>query len=136
MTVIENRDPNWAARIRVREKLKRRRLKARAIATNRAKYMWLAVRSEAKRKGVKFDLTVEWFDSRINAGTCEMSGLPFHFDKPGHPNTPSVDRRAAGGHYVQANCRMILRSLNWALGHWGEDYICSLFKAVIERKGA
>jgi hypothetical protein len=132
---LEARDPAWAARVRERDKNKRRRQRARYRNQDLAKYLWLGVRLEAKRKGVDFDLTVEWFRLRLKTGVCEMSALPFDLESQRGPNRPSVDRKAAGGHYTQANCRLVLYSINMALSNYGEDYVLNVFRHVLARRG-
>lgn len=132
------RDPKWADRVRTQANVKRRR--ERADPKNRARLMWQGIRGEAKRKGVSCDLTLAWFESRLKIGLCEMSGLPFDLERSGRrtaaPNTPSVDRRVAGGNYTEANCRMILFSINRALSDCGEEYMLNVFQHVLARRGA
>lgn len=131
---LEERDPEWAARVRARDVRKRRR--HRNSFDMRARVMRQGVKDEAKRKGVEFDLSLEWFEARLKAGVCELSGLRFDFERGGHkPNAPSVDRVAPGSHYTEANCRMILYSINVALHNWGEDYVLNVFRHVLARRG-
>jgi hypothetical protein len=96
------------------------------------------VKDEAKRKGVEFDLSLEWFEARLKAGVCELSGLGFDFESNGRrtpkPNAPSVDRIIPGGRYTEDNCRMVLFSINRALGNFGEDYILGVFQRVLDRR--
>lgn len=136
ITDILARDPKWAARIRARDSRKRQRL--RTDPSTRAKYMRQAVKDEARRKGVKFNLSVKWFEDRLNAGLCEISGLGFDLERNGRgtpkPNTPSVDRKIAGGDYIDSNCRMILFVINHAMSNWGEEYTLNVFRHVIAKR--
>jgi hypothetical protein len=130
------RDPEWAARVRARDVRKRRR--HRNSPAMRARVMRQGVKDEARRKGIEFDLSLEWFETRLKVGVCELSGLPFDFERGGKtakPNAPSIDRIAPGGHYTETNCRMILFSINRALWNWGEDYVLSVFRHVLARRG-
>ena len=100
--------------------------------------MWIGVKAEARRKGVSCDLPLTWFEEKLKAGHCEMSGLAFDFEtivkgSPG-PNTPSVDRIVAGGNYTASNCRLILFCINRALSNFGEDYILKVFSQVLARR--
>ena len=88
------------------------------------------IRKSAQQKGIAFDLDREWFETRLAAGVCEMSGLPLDDSKRG-PNSWSVDRIDAKGPYTKANCRMILWWLNRALSNMGEEYAVKVFAAVI-----
>lgn len=103
---------------------------------NRASIMLQSVRYSCKEKGLECDITREWLQERLDVGICEMSGLPFDLDVVGHnqPNKPSIDRKTAGGPYTQANCRMVLWSVNRALCNYGEDYVIGVFAKIIERR--
>jgi hypothetical protein len=105
-------------------------------------YLWLLydIQKRSKRMGTPCDLTVEWIETKF-AGVCELSGLPFDKATPAHfstrrPNAPSVDRIKPGGPYTQENCRVILWSLNRALGNYGDDYMCAIFEHVLARRKA
>ena len=134
---IEARDPERANRVRVRDVMKRRR--QRNSPEKRAQVMRQGVKDEAKRKGVQFDLSLAWFQVRLDAGICEMTGMAFDFEKTGTGrtahNAPSIDRVVHGGDYTVANCRMVLFALNRALSDVGEDRMVAIFKAVIARRG-
>lgn len=97
-------------------------------------------KKQAKQKGLRFDLDIEWFDSRINAGVCELSGLPFDLtEKYGvggrGPNSPSVDRKDPKGPYTKENCRMILWWLNRALVDLGDEYAMRVFRGIFVKRG-
>jgi hypothetical protein len=97
---------------------KTREIKQRYWKDNRAKYIVQMVRSEAKKKGVKFEISVEWVKQRLAPGICELSGLPFNLtNQSDRKNAPSIDRIMAGGDYVESNCRLILFGLNSILKH-------------------
>lgn len=109
----------------------RRRLDRRL---NRAKHAWFSTRKSAKNLGVEFDLTVEWFQEKLNRGVCEMSGLPFDMETTKHrsPNCPSIDRRDPKGSYTKANCRLILWFINRAMMDLGEDYCMKVFRGIVK----
>jgi hypothetical protein len=74
----------------------------------------------AKKKGREFSLTTEWALKRLQAGTCEVSGLPFDLGSPTGlgksagpmPMAPSIDRIDQSKGYTTENSRMILNCLN------------------------
>lgn len=101
---------------------------------NRASLMLSSIKKTAKNKKVKFDLTKEWMQSRLNNGSCEMSGIAFDLEGKRTPNSPSIDRIIPGGDYTQNNCRMILWCVNKALSNLGEDYILNIFKQILKRR--
>ena len=101
----------------------------------RAAYILFGIKKACKDKRLAYDLTEEWLDSRLKAGVCEMSGLPFDMSLKRGANSPSVDRIIPGGPYTQANCRVILWSINKALSNYGEDYLLDVFARVLARRG-
>src|SRR6202012_5673358 len=88
----------------------------------RAKLFLHRAKKVCKKMGVECDLTEEWIQTRLDAGTCELSGIPFDFDGKKTPNSPSVDRKVAAGPYTKDNCRLVLWSINRALSNLGDEY--------------
>lgn len=103
-------------------------------ACNRHSLMWSHCKKSAKEKGIIFNLTKEWIKNRLDAGICEMSGIPFDMTGKRTANIPSIDRVKSDGDYTQDNCRVILWSLNRALCNYGEYYMISIFKAIIKQR--
>lgn len=105
-------------------------------------YRWrfYSVQSRAKRGGLAFDLDPAWFKEKVEAGICELSGLPFDLrGRKGlgsrYPNAPSVDRINPKGGYTKDNCRMILWWLNRCFADLGQDYCLGIFRAVLVKRG-
>lgn len=105
---------------------------------NPAAWRLYGTRKQAKIAGVICDLDIEWFTKRLDAGVCEMSGLPFDirekYEFGRGKNSPSVDRIDPKGPYTKANCRMILWWLNRAMGDIGEEYCLTVMRAVIAKR--
>ena len=106
----------------------------------KAAYLFYSVKARATKAGIPFDLNKEWLQDRIDAGICEMSGLPFDFETlgghgPRNPNGASVDRIRANGGYTKDNCRLILWSINRALSNWGDEYMLHIFRTILRRRG-
>lgn len=108
--------------------------------TNRASTMLSGIKSGAKQTGLPMDLDREWFQTRLDAGVCELSGLPF--DLTGYasvggrgPNIPSVDRINPSGGYTKDNCRMILWWLNRAMINLGDEYCLNVFRQIFIKRG-
>jgi hypothetical protein len=105
-------------------------------AEKRAKYLVSHVRGRAKGLNLDFDLTEEWFEKRLSAGICEMSGLPFDLVGKWSKDSPSIDRKEPAGPYTQDNCRLVLWSINRALCNYGEDYLLGVFRHILARHDA
>jgi hypothetical protein len=114
-------NPNYNSRYRASRKQEKRAL-----------YIVQAVRCEAKKKGVRFDISVGWVQSRLDLGVCELSGLPFSLSSDDRKNLPSVDRRIPGGDYIEDNCRLILFGLNSLIGRNGDAGISRAVARVHE----
>ncbi len=71
-------------------------------------------RSRAKRKGLEFTLTKDWVIGKLNAGICELSGLPLEIAQAGTANSPSLDRRDNSKGYTPDNCQLITVQANRA----------------------
>lgn len=113
---------------------KRRRYQKSHKKANPGAWRLYGIRKTAKANGLLCDLDREWFDVRLAAGICEMSGLPFDFTNGRGPNAPSVDRIDPKGPYTKSNCRLILWWLNRAMLDLGEEYALGVFGAVMERR--
>lgn len=97
-----------------------RQSKQRYRSEKRAAYIVQMVRAEAKKKGVKFDISQEWVQSRLDMAVCELSGLPFNLTDPeNRKDAPSIDRIEPDGDYTEGNCRLILFGLNSLLRRRG-----------------
>ena len=84
-------------------------------------------KKRADKRGLPFDLGDHMQDiaRRLDAGICELSGLPFDFNGTrgaGWAN-PSIDRINNLEGYVHSNVRLILHGLNTAIGAWGEEVL-------------
>lgn len=105
----------------------------------KARMVFLAAKARAEKKDLEFNLTEEWVQSRINIGTCEMTGIPFDFSRPKtnwqkNPFTPSVDRICSDGGYTQDNCRLVLTAVNIALGQWGDEVFSRISHAFVAQR--
>lgn len=88
-----------------------------------------AARKRAVERNLPYDLDAhkEYYQSVLNAGTCQMTGLPFQREnnKQG-PFTPTFDRIIPELGYVHGNVRVIIWALNRAIGEWGFDFLAYL----------
>lgn len=103
---------------------------------NRATHLISSIRIKCREQGLEFDLTKSWLQQKIEAGKCELSGLPFDMDQKRGPMSPTVDRIDPKGGYTMKNCRLIIWYLNRALSNLGEDFAVEVFKKVIAKREA
>ncbi len=75
-------------------------------------------RRRAKQKGFEFTITQEWIVERLEAGVCQLSGLPLEIAQAGTANSPSLDRKNNSKGYTPANCQVITAQANRAKGEW------------------
>ena len=81
------------------------------------------VGQRAVKKGLAYDLTVDWAEARWT-GRCELTDLPFDVTPRGSgpkPFSPSVDRIDCTQGYVIGNCRIIFFGLNAMKGDGTDD---------------
>jgi hypothetical protein len=88
---------------------------------NPANLLYLNTKYGAERRGLEFSLTKEWFVEKLDAGVCELTGLPFGPVAEHDPYAPSPDRIDNDIGYRDGNGRMILWWLNKAKGTMSED---------------
>lgn len=113
----ENRDKNNAARKRWLDKpgnreKDREQKRVAALVTyreNPIKRRLGAIKARAKKQGVKFNLTEDWFLAHFNI--CEVTGIELNLDS-GSPWLAEVDRIIPGGDYTMDNCRLVCAIYN------------------------
>ena len=68
----------------------------------------------AKKKGLEFDLTLDWIKERIDKGFCEVTGMAFGAAHT--PTTPSIDRRDNSKGYTKDNVQITTWMYNMSKG--------------------
>ena len=106
--------------------------------TGRSKTLLRSAERRTELKGGVITITLDWVEVKINTGLCELSGLPFSFDRPklgnrNNPYSPSIDRiDNTNPDYTPENCRVVLTVLNQAISDYGLDTLIQVFKPIIE----
>lgn len=93
-------------------------------------------RHRAKKRGLPCDLVVEEIQARIDAGVCELTGIPFDLSTPRSWNAPSLDQINPGLGYTQANVRVVLYALNVMANTWGPGRIMEIASAISAKRRA
>jgi hypothetical protein len=130
----------WHARNKERIRIAHRDPAYRAIANARGRaynktavsILW-RIRMRAKKKGIVCELTKEWLQARLDAGVCELTGLPFTPQGLLAPAMPSVDRKDSSKGYTPDNCRLICWALNAAFNNWGETEARKIWVEYLRR---
>lgn len=111
---------------------------------NRRSYaLWKSAKSSSEKKGLDFDLTVDWIEQKLNIGKCEVSELDFDFSskntgKWGHgsqnPFGPSLDRTNPFGGYTKDNVKVVVWIYNVGKQNNTHDDIMKLANALVNKK--
>jgi len=113
---------------------------AKYYEKNPAKRFMASTRSSAKKRGLIFELTEEWFDSRLKKGKCEATGLPmktktYQRGARGVRSfySPSVDRIVNSVGYVPSNCRLVCWGVNLAKSTFTDRDLNALSLSILLR---
>lgn len=133
--VVERRKANTLAWSKANREHLRRREKIRQL-TKRAQCLISYARRRASKRSIAFDLDshVSTLQARIDAGTCELTGIPFTLDNGRQWDSPSIDRIEPSKGYVLSNVRVVLHAVNAALGDWGEGVLLKIATAMQSRR--
>lgn len=114
---------------RVKDAIKKTR------ARHRASWIVKAAKRRAIKKNIPFDLIphIEEIQKVIDAGMCQMTGLPFDLEAKREWNSPSLHRINPKKGYVWGNVLVICHGMNCALGTWGEDRLREIMTAWMNR---
>ena len=104
----------------------RRRRRGRAL---------LAVaRYRARVKGIPCTVTADAVQAAVDAGVCQLTGIPFNLDGGKTWDSPSLDRKDPKLGYTPRNTRVVLYAVNVMANIWGPEKILEIAKAIMERR--
>ena len=128
---------DWYKNTPHRKKANRERM-ARNRKNDPARFIEYQLKSVTKRKGIQYELNQQWIREKLEAGHCEVSGLPFVIKqyKQGENGVrsfyaPSVDRIDNALGYIPSNCRMIVWGYNLAKNNYTEREVINLSLSLI-----
>lgn len=95
-----------------------------------------ATKSSAKKRGIDFNISVEWFRTRIKKGVCELTGLPLHssagsLTKGRNFYSPSIDRIDNSIGYIPSNVRMVIWGVNLSKNKFADKDLQALSLAMV-----
>lgn len=132
----------WVSPESIKERLKdglKRQKQKRTTVEGRAQSLFRSARQRAKERGSEetFTLTWEWIAEKIKANKCEVTGLPFDLSPAKGTSinayAPSLDKiDPTNKVYSKENTRVVLASVNMALGEHGEEKMLPILKAMIK----
>jgi hypothetical protein len=107
------------------------------VPKERANFLLRSAKQRTIKWGGSITITTEWVESKIIKGVCEVTGIPFDLSpsnfKRMNPFAPSLDRIDSGSRdYSEENTRVVLASVNVALGEWGLEVMKPIFKKLGE----
>lgn len=96
----------------------------------RANALLNVARHRAKTKGLECTVTVESLQPVIDAGVCQLTGIPFNLDDGKTWDSPSLDRKNNSVGYTPENTRVVLYCVNVMANVWGPEKILDIADAI------
>lgn len=114
--------------------LARNRARYRTASRPRAAVLLSHAKTRAERKGLAFNLDVDWIDAAIKQGHCQITGLPFDLNLRGERNLfgPSLDRVVPEMGYTKENVKIVLFGYNSCKNTATADEARAFFLKVAE----
>lgn len=88
----------------------------------------------ARQKGLDCTLDPVSIQAVIDAGECQMTGIPFNLDGGRTWDSPSIDRLDTSKGYTPENTRVVLYCINVMANTWGENKIVEIAEAIMARR--
>lgn len=101
--------------------------------------LFSSCKRRAKLTQSSVTITKDWIKEKLNAGVCEVTGLPFNFNgRNKHTRqayAPSIDRiNSENPNYTPENCRLVLWAVNCSMSEYGEEIMLPIFRAILNAK--
>lgn len=103
---------------------------------HRAKDLIRHAKKRAADRNLPFDLDrhAAAIQERINAGSCEVTGLPLNLNGGRTWDSPSLDRITPSSGYIYTNIRVVCHAINSAMGDWGEQRVVEMALAILSQR--
>jgi hypothetical protein len=110
--------------------------KYKITSKGRANHILGNCKNGAKKRKIVFNLTTQDILPAIQAGFCQLTGLPFDFkphkEKEFNPYAPSVDRINNDKGYEPDNIRVVLWAVNAALSENSDEEALPILEALVK----
>lgn len=95
--------------------------------------LWRGAKQRATKKGLPFDLSKDWLKDRVEAGRCEVTGIPFSYEVTGAFRFygATVDRKVPELGYTQSNCQVVIWGYSAAKGNGSHDDVMQLAHTLV-----
>lgn len=103
-------------RVKNKKEISDRHQEYRATPEGRAACLVTSAKSRSLKKGLPFDLDVQWIAEKIKNGKCEVTGLDFTLDKSKGAFAPSLDQIIPGKGYTKDNVQVVVFIYNTCKG--------------------
>lgn len=88
------------------------------------------------RKRGECTISREWLVQKLEAGVCEITGIPFEYPPSGTgPRAPSLDQLVPGAGYTPENTRVVIWMYNAAKNIFTDADVLAMARALTLRGG-
>lgn len=105
----------------------------RLTTKGRAAHLLASAKARAQKKGLAFDLDLEWIIERMEK-PCPKTGVEFRLvvGSGRHWNAPSLDRIDNTKGYTKDNCQIVIDMYNICKSNYHENQVLEFAKAVLD----
>lgn len=112
------------------------RKKYAASTKGRATKMWHNAKRRSEKTNANVSVDVLWITNKLNAGNCELTGLPFDLtpssEFSSNPYAPSLDKiNSKIKDYTPENTRVVLAAVNTSLNEYGTEIMIPILRALL-----
>lgn len=115
--------------------IKRVEIRRKHYEKNWAKVSISSAKSRANKKGLPFNLDIDWFMDEYARG-CAMTGLPLDPNGSKTPWTVHIDRKIPELGYTKDNARLVCACYNLAKKNWTDADILKMAHNLIRTTDA
>ena len=112
----------------------------RKSTSGRSTQLLQSAKFRARKKGGIVTIDKKWIDQKLENGFCELSGIAFNLKPNGRRRAdafaPSLDRIDSNNpNYTPENTRLVLHSLNMAIGEYGISNLLYIVREMAQKQG-